>query len=155
VLTAAIPIGVTSVVWTGLARGDVALALTALTIDTLLSPLVLPGVLTLFAGAEVEFDANRLMVDLLWMVVAPTVLGIWLHERTDGRIADRVQGWAGPAAKLALGAVLAINIANSRHALAALSFPFWRLLLTVLTLVLAGYLGGALLARAIGLPHGP
>jgi bile acid:Na+ symporter, BASS family len=40
VLMGALPVGVTAVIWTGLAKGNIALALAAITTDMLLCPLV-------------------------------------------------------------------------------------------------------------------
>jgi len=138
VLAAAIPVGVTSVMWSGIAGGNIALALSALTVDTLLSPLILPATLWVFAGAAVTFDASRLVFDLLLMVVLPAVAGILLHDFSGGMIASRIGWLAGPLSKLALGLVLAINLANSKHAVERLPVPLWQLLLCVFLLVIAG-----------------
>ena len=72
-------------------EGNVALGVTLVTLDSILSPLVVPATVMIVAGAAVSFDAGSLMVSLLWMVVVPTIIGVTLHEATDGRIAE-----AGP-----------------------------------------------------------
>lgn len=41
-ISASIPIGVTSIIWTSVVRGDVALALVVVTLDTLIVPFWIP-----------------------------------------------------------------------------------------------------------------
>ncbi len=149
VLTAAIPVGVTSVMWSGIAGGNIALALSVLTIDNLLSPLILPATLFLFAGSSISFDARRLIIDLVLMVVLPALGGIFLYEVSGGRLHGRIRPVAGPAAKLALGLVLAINLANSKHAVQALTVPLWGILAGVFLLVTLGFVVSRYAAKAV------
>ncbi|MEW6712125.1 MAG: bile acid:sodium symporter family protein, partial [Candidatus Riflebacteria bacterium] len=53
ILAAALPVGITAVIWAGMTDGDVALSLTSATLDTLLSPLVVSSVLYVFIGQGV------------------------------------------------------------------------------------------------------
>ena len=101
VLAAVIPIGVTSVIWTGMARGEVPLALTAVTIDSLLSPLLVPCSAWLFLGHIVHFDAMSLFSGLFVMIVLPTAAALTMpgsHRRAPGRLPRPGQRLVGQAA---------------------------------------------------------
>ncbi|RPJ57858.1 MAG: bile acid:sodium symporter family protein [Acidobacteria bacterium] len=114
VLAALVPVGVMSVIWTGLAGGDVPLALTVVALDSLLSPLVLPGTAALFLGNGVEFDAWSLMIGLVWMIVLPTCAGVSLHDLSGGKIGRRLAPINGAASKACMLSIIAINIAAIR-----------------------------------------
>ena len=150
VLAAVIPIGVTSVIWTGMARGDVPLALTAVTIDSLLSPLLVPLSAWLFLGHTVQFDAKGLFIGLLLMIVLPTAAAISLRDLTGGRLGAALAPAGGSLAKLLLVLVVAINVAAARGMVAGQ----WSILLPLIGLLFIqaflGYLAGFGSAKALG-----
>jgi predicted Na+-dependent transporter len=114
VLVMMIPIGVVSIIWTSVSQGEPPLALTTVAIDSLLCPLVLPASIWLFLGQSVTFDPRNLMLGLFWMIVLPTMAGITLHDMSHGNLGPRWAHLNGPASKLALALVVAINIAAAR-----------------------------------------
>jgi bile acid:Na+ symporter, BASS family len=109
ILGTATPIGVASVIWVGISGGNIALALTAVVADTLLSPLVVPGILLLTMGKTVHFDILQLMIGLTWMVVVPTIIGIIVHDLSKGQINREWRFFNGPSTKVLLALVIAIN----------------------------------------------
>jgi predicted Na+-dependent transporter len=117
VMVMVIPVGVLSVIWTSISRGEPPLALTVVAVDSLLSPLVIPASLMVFLGQSVEFDARSLMVGLLWMIVVPTLVGISLHDSTGGRLGPALAPLNGPLSKICLILVVAVNIAAARDIL--------------------------------------
>ena len=108
---AAIPIGVTSIIWTALVKGDMAISLVAVTLDTLILPVVLPLFFHLVIGQVIEIDYMDMMKDLLMMVTIPSLAGMLLHTWTKGRVATFSRGFGGATSKLSLLIVIFINSA--------------------------------------------
>ncbi len=150
VLCGAIPIGVTSAIWTGLAGGNVALALAAVTFDTLLSPIVVPAVILLFLGQSIELNLTAIMVDLLKMIVVPSLIGLTMHDLSGGSLYPRVKPFLGPFANVALGLVVAINVATTRQTIVTLDISLGFLLVVILLVVSFGYWAGAFVPRKLG-----
>ena len=61
VLGMIIPTGITSVIWVSIYKGNMAITLSIILIDTLLSPLIVPFTLSLFVGQKVEMDIISIM----------------------------------------------------------------------------------------------
>jgi BASS family bile acid:Na+ symporter len=148
VLAVLIPIGVTSVIWTGLAKGETPLALTAVTIDSLISPFLVPISAVIFLGRSVQLDSRSLMIGLFWMIVLPTIVGISLHDLSKGSIGPAWSHINGPLSKIALSFVVAINVAAAQEIIIKMHTAFGPLLALLCLQVLAGYLVGFWAAKA-------
>ncbi|MEK5415522.1 bile acid:sodium symporter family protein [Paenibacillus sp. FSL L8-0708] len=147
VLLFAIPTGVVSVVWVSMYGGNIALTLALILIDTLLSPIVVPGTLYLLMGASVEIQLGDMMKGLLWMVVIPSVVGMLLNQWTKGKVNTVCGPPLAPFVKVGLFVVVSINGASiARY----LKHPDGKLAIiigvTFITVVL-GYVIGALVSR--------
>jgi len=153
VLAALIPVGVMSVIWTGLAGGDVPLALTVVALDSLLSPLVLPGTAALFLGNGVEFDAGSLMIGLVWMIVLPTCAGILLHDLSGGEISRRLTPFNGAASKACMLSIISINIAAIRGLLDETAVSLGPVLAILPIQVASGFLIGLIGGRLLKWPE--
>ncbi|QQE77579.1 bile acid:sodium symporter family protein [Alicyclobacillus sp. SO9] len=148
VLAACIPVGVTSVMWTDLTRGNLALALSIVSIDTLFSPLILPFSVHLILGKSVSIPVVKLVWGLIWMVVLPTIIGITLNEMSKGRIKPAIHPVASPLSKLAMLSVVAINVAVVSPSLGGHK-GILKLLMVLISLVIIGYLTGHLSGRIV------
>lgn len=149
ILAMAIPAGISSLIWVSLYRGHIALTLSVILIDTLLSPLVVPGSLYALVGAKVSMDAWGLMKGLLWMVVVPSLLGMSLHHVTRGKVKQQWGPKLAPFAKLSIIVVVAVNGAVVAP---YLSHPDGKLLevATIILLIASlGYALGWLIAKLI------
>jgi predicted Na+-dependent transporter len=149
VLAVLIPIGVTSVIWTGLAEGETPLALTAVTIDSLISPFLVPASVMIFLGRSVQFDSRSLMVGLFWMIVLPTIAGITLHDLSKGTIGPKYSVINGPISKVFLSLVVAINVAAAHEIIIKMHAAFAPLLALLCLQALAGYLLGLFTAKGL------
>jgi len=147
VLCGAIPIGVTSAIWTGLVGGDVALALASVTVDTILSPIVTPAVILLFLGRSLDLDLTAIMIDLTKMIVLPSIIGITMHDLSGGTLYGRVKPFLGPFSNIALGLVIAINVATTRKTILNLNVNLGFLLVVILLVVAFGYISGYIVPR--------
>lgn len=150
VLAVLIPIGVTSVIWTGLAGGETPLALTAVTVDSLISPFLVPASVLLFLGHSVVFDSTSLMIGLFWMIVLPTLVGISLHDLSKGTIGSKWAFINGPLSKISLSLVVAINVAAAHEVISGMHFAFAPLLGLLLIQAFAGYLLGWCVSKMLG-----
>ncbi len=151
VLATLIPVGVMSIIWTSVGKGEVPLALTTVALDSLLSPLVLPLTAWLFLGSQVDFDARSLMIGLTWMIVLPTVAGVLLHDLSRGEIGRRMAPINGPLSKACILSIIAINIAAVRGILATSQFSVAPVFAILPVQVAAGFLIGLGSAKLLGL----
>lgn len=108
---AAVPIGVTSILWTALTKGNATVALVAVTLDTLLVPVLLPIFFKYTVGQTIHIDYIAMAHQMLWMITVPSILGMLLHDLTGGRIADFSQEVGGVTSKLAFALVIFLNAA--------------------------------------------
>jgi BASS family bile acid:Na+ symporter len=76
ILDGSVPAGVSSNLFTFIAHGSVALAISLTFIHTLLSPLLTPAFTSVFASKYVAVNFFVLLKQMLQLVVAPVVLGL-------------------------------------------------------------------------------
>ncbi len=147
VLAAALPVGITAVIWTGLGKGDVALSLTSATIDTLLSPLVVTVVMMLFAGRKIEIAYTAMIASLFKMIVIPSVLGLTTHDISKGSFHKKYIGLLGPVSFFCMCAVIMINTAAAQSAATEMIKKIPILFPLSLGMVIFGFISGQALAR--------
>jgi len=109
VLLFAGPAGVSSFIWVTMFKGDKALCLSLILLDTVLAPLVVPGTISLLMGAKVTMDMTGIALSLILMIVVPTVIGITLNETSRGFIPNLVCPYLNPVSKSCLILVVAAN----------------------------------------------
>jgi len=103
------PAGVSSFIWVTMFKGDKALCLTLILLDTLLAPLVVPGTISLLMGAKVTMDMTAIALSLILMIVVPTIMGVTLNETSRGFIPAVVCPYLNPVSKICLILVVAAN----------------------------------------------
>jgi len=106
---AAIPVGVTSIIWTAIAKGNIQITLVAVTIDTLIVPVLLPAYYQIVVGQSVVIDYISLVVQLLLMVTIPSIAGMVFYDWTGGKTANFSRGLGGLSSKLALFIIMIFN----------------------------------------------
>jgi predicted Na+-dependent transporter len=109
VLLYSAPTAVSGFIWVAIFRGDNALCLTLILLDTLLAPLVVPGTVSLLLGARVPIDISGIAVSLILMVVIPTIMGVGINELSGGKIPGLVCPYLNPLAKLCMVTMIAAN----------------------------------------------
>ncbi len=139
-LALVIPTGITSVVWVTLYKGSVPLALVIILIDTMLSPIVVPFSMSILAGSKVEMNAADMIAGLFWMIVFPSLLGMIVNEAVKEEKARQFSQLLSPFSRLALPVVIAINSAVVAPYFRHMDLKFIQILLTILFVVLCGYL---------------
>ncbi len=142
ILGTAIPIGVASTIWVNISKGNPAISLTAVILNTVLSPLIVPLVILVTVGTSVHFDVKDLMHGLLLMIVIPTVIGVTLHDLTGGQIKRKVSFFTGPSTKILLAMVIATNMAAAWNSLHLLQSAIPLVMAVTFSISCSGYLLG-------------
>ena len=138
VLLYSAPTAVTAFIWIGIFRGDSALSLTFIMLDTILAPLVVPLTVRLLLGASLSLDTSGMALSLLYMILLPTVAGVALNEASRGKIPAISCPYLNPLSKICM--VLVIS-ANSAAVAPQLSLSNPRLLLIVPVCIFISSLG--------------
>jgi predicted Na+-dependent transporter len=143
-ICAAIPAGVTSIIWTSLTKGNVAVSLVTVTLDTLIVPILMPLYLRFIVGQNLQLDYAHMVVQLVCMITLPSLLGILLHDWTDGRVVNFAKGIGGLSSKLGFFMVIVINASIVAPAIewnVALMKTLFVTLFMVMFSYFLGYLG--------------
>jgi BASS family bile acid:Na+ symporter len=149
VLSVAVPTGVTSVIWVTICKGNLPLCLSIVLINTLISPLVMPALIHLIVGETIAIDSVSLILDLVWMVVLPSILGILLNEISKGSIQEKYGKKLAPFSKLSLFGVIMINSSAIAPYLKNITWELIGVILIVLLISISGYVFAILLGRII------
>lgn len=147
ILMVVIPTGVVSFMWVSIYKGNIALTLSVILIDTLLSPFLVPLTMDALIGVQVKMDVFGMMKGLFYMIVLPSLLGMLLNQLTEGKVKEKLGRPLSPFSKIALAITIAIN--------SAVVAPYFtkvdgKLVLTACVIVVmasAGYVVGWLIAR--------
>jgi len=138
-----VPGAMASNVLTMVARGNVSFSVSLTTSATLLSPLIVPVVLQLTLGTEVQYDGTKAVSTLLLQIVLPVVAG-HVCSRRSVRFRSAAAAIAPVAANVSILIIIAIAVALRRDVLAA---GMNQLLLPLLLLNMTGYLAGYSVGR--------
>nr|WP_203555445.1 bile acid:sodium symporter family protein [Bacillus sp. B15-48] len=149
VLAMAIPTGISSLIWVTIYRGNIALTLAIILVDTLLSPIIVPLTLSLLIGGRVEMDVLSMMNGLFWMVVLPSILGLIMNHVTKGKAKEQLSPRLAPFSKIGLGVVVMINGAAVAPYLSNVDIKLVLITCTVFFLALTGYLFSFFAAKLI------
>lgn len=147
VLGMAIPTGVSSLIWVTIYRGNIALTLSIILLDTLLSPFIVPLTLSLLVGGRVEMDVLSIMSGLFWMVVLPSIIGMMLNQWTKGKAKKVLSPKLAPFSKIGLGAVVILNGSAIAPYLRNFDFKLFMIAATVFFIAFTGYLFSFFIAR--------
>ena len=109
VLLYAVPVAVTSFIWVTIFKGDAALALTLILLDTILAPIIVPGTVRLFLGTTIDLDMTGMALSLTQMIVIPTIVGVILNELSRGKIPAMISPVLNPFSKVMVLFVMAVN----------------------------------------------
>ncbi len=149
VLSVAVPTGVTSVIWINICKGNLPLGLSIILIDTLLSPFIMPFMLYIVSGEKIQLDVASLILNLILMIVLPTILGILVNELSKGEIPKKFGKKLAPFSKLCLFAVIMINSSAISPYLTNFNLHLISVLLLVLVIAISGYVFALIIGRYI------
>ncbi len=110
-VAASVPVGVTSVIWTSLVGGNVAVSLVTVALDTLLVPAFLPAFFLVTIGHAVTIGYKEMALQLLWMITIPSLAGMALHDLLKDKAVAFAKGFGGVTAKASFYLVIFLNAA--------------------------------------------
>lgn len=143
------PSGLASNVMAYLAKANLALSITITSISTLLAPFMTPLLMKLFAGALIEIDVMKMMLDIFKMIIIPIGAGLLFNKLFHGKLK-----WLDAAmpflSMFSIAAIVAIITAAGRNSLLNIG-----LLLFGVAFIhnISGYLLGYWCGRAFRLPE--
>jgi len=138
-LAVVIPTGITSVIWVNLYKGNIALTLAIILVDTLLSPFVVPLSMQLFVGEAVQLEVWGMMKGLFGMIVLPSIIGMLVNQFSK----EQAIAWSkslAPFSKIGLVLVVSINSSVVAPYLLQIDKHFIQVGLTAFFIALSGYL---------------
>lgn len=139
ILFFSVPTAVSSFMWVSIYRGDPALTLTIILLDTLVAPLVVPGTVSVLLGTQVALDMTGTALSLIFMVVAPTIIGVIVHEVSRGKIPPLVTPYLNPLAKICVVSVIAANAAAVAPHVHVADPKVWLIAVSCILFVIFGY----------------
>lgn len=140
VLAMMLPIGVTSIFWVGFVRGNVTTALSLVSLNTILSPLILPLTFSLMLDSVVQVDTGSLILSLLQLVLLPSILGMAVGERLrKKKPSPAFVTSSSLTSKVCLYLVVLLNAASISNSLELVSDKIFHLIIVLLSLMITGY----------------
>jgi predicted Na+-dependent transporter len=140
-IAASVPIGVSSIVWTAITNGYVAVSLVAITIDTSIVPVILPAFFKLIVGKSIHINYWGMASQLMIMVTIPSIIGMIWHDHSNTKIVKFYDGIGGITSKLIVITVIYINSAVAVSGI-TWSLDVLKTSMVTLFLVIMGYLVG-------------
>ena len=147
ILVGACPGGVASNVMTYLAKGNLALSMSITTFATLISPIVTPLLMLLFAGDKIKVEVFKMMVDIINLMFVPVGAGIICNKLLYGNIP-----WTKKPVKMCLLSLICFLVGfglifipfpkdfNSLHI--GLVLVAWAIAIVSITKIAVEYAGG-------------
>jgi bile acid:Na+ symporter, BASS family len=151
ILVLSIPTGIVSFMWVSIYKGNTALTLSMILIDTMLSPFVVPYTLSLLVGAQVQMDTVGMLTQLIWMVVVPSLAGMMLNQFTGGKVKVALSPKLAPFSKIGLVLVIMINSSVIAPYFSTWSMNVFYIAFVCVFIVSLGYWLGLLAARLLRL----
>jgi tagaturonate reductase len=133
------PTAVSGFIWVSMFKGDRALGLTLIMLDTLLAPLVMPGTMSVLLGARVSLDMSGIALSLIFMVVIPTLAGVGINEASRSGIPNLVCPYLNPLAKASMFTLIAANASPAAHRIHIADPQAWLIAALCIVFALIGY----------------
>lgn len=112
-LLGSLPADISAPLMVYLIGGDTALATTMLVIEMILTPFVLPNILSVFGGVTFAVPASYLVVELIGIIIIPIILGMLLNHYSR-EIAEKKDAWSGIASLCYIMLLFVVVSSNAR-----------------------------------------
>ncbi|WP_186576824.1 bile acid:sodium symporter family protein [Aquibacillus kalidii] len=149
IIAMVIPTGITSFIWVSISKGNVALTLSIILIDTILSPFLVPYSLSILVGHSVEMEVWSIMKGLVGMIVIPSIVGMCLNEMTKGRVKDTLSPRLAPFSKVGLASVIMINSSVVAPYLKDINWKLVKIATVMFFIAFCGYLISWIVGRLL------
>lgn len=139
VISVVAPAGITSVIWVSLTKGNIPLTLAIVLVDTIISPVIVPLTLSFIVGPDVSFNMLDLTLNLIWMIVVPSIIGLFINEFTNWNLQQRFSVQLSIFSKLGLLIVIMINSCAVAPFISALNMEVFSVIIVVFILSASGF----------------
>ncbi|RAI80595.1 bile acid:sodium symporter family protein [Macrococcoides goetzii] len=139
VMLMCVPTGVTSIIWINVGRGDLPLGLAVVLLDTFLAPVIIPLTMHIVSGETVKINTNDLIMDLILMIVVPTIVAIVINEVSHGKVPDKIGNSLNPFSRLALFGIIFVNGGAIAPYMKDFSIELVFIIAVVFVVVVSGY----------------
>lgn len=139
VMLMCVPTGVTSIIWINVGRGDLPLGLAVVLLDTFLAPVIIPLTMHIVSGETVKINTSDLIMDLILMIVVPTILAIVINEASHGKVPDKIGNRLNPFSRLALFGIIFVNGGAIAPYMKDFSIELFIIIAVVFVVVVSGY----------------
>jgi BASS family bile acid:Na+ symporter len=146
ILLGSLPADISAPLMVYLVGGNTALATAMLVSAMVLTPFVLPNILTLFGGVSMAIPTSYLAVELIGIIIIPVALGILLN-RYSVRIKEKKEAWSG-IASICYVILLFVVVSSNANAIIDLKMLALLILFVEISLNLFGY-GLAFLTKIV------
>jgi len=151
ILTGGCPTGVVSNVYTYLSMGNVALSITLSAFNTIIAPIVTPGLTKILAGKYVPVDAWALFLDMIEVTLIPVTVGIVINT-VAGKYVEKIRPILPVYASLAVATIVAYVAAAGQAKILSLSiYAILALIIASVLHLFIGYALGYLIPSIFGL----
>ena len=144
VLLYSVPTAVSGFIWVSIFKGDSALALALILLDTLLAPLVVPGTVRLLLGTKATLDMAGMTMSLIYMIVIPTIIGVALNELSRGAVPKLIDPYMGSLSKICLVLVISANCAAVAPQFNPKNIRIWIIAAVCICFIILGFSFGKL-----------
>ena len=134
------PTAVSGFIWVAIFKGDKALGLTLILLDTILAPLIVPVTVYILLGSAVTIHGSGIAISLLFMIVVPTIIGVTMNETSKGKIPTIICPWFDPLAKICLMLVIAANTSAVARSIKLNDPLIWKVAILCIVLTVTGFL---------------
>ncbi len=149
VLEFVVPTGIVSLIWVSIYRGNPALTLSIILVDTLVAPFLVPLSLKVLVGSNVQISVWGMMKDLLIMIAIPALLAMTCNQATKGGVKTTLAPKLAPFSKICLILVVTINSTKVTPFVKHMNGILIGVAATILVLAASGYVWGILAARLL------
>ena len=152
-LSVAVPTGVTSVIWVTMSKGNLPLCLSIILIDTLLAPIIMPATVHFVIGETIQIETTSLILDLIWMIVLPSIFGMIINEWSKGKLEEKMRTPFALTSKLCLFGVIMINSSAIAPFVKNVNAELAGVIGLVLFVAISGYTFSLILGRLFWKSH--
>ncbi len=145
---AAVPVGVTSLVWAYISKGNIPVSLVTVSIDTILAPLLLPLFILVAVGVSIRIDYFSMILDLFFMITVPSIIGMLLHDFTHGKTKAFADGAGGVLTRISIMGLIFLNSAFVSTSI-ELSLLILKILCVTSLIVAIAYFIGYVAGKAV------
>jgi len=149
VLEFVVPTGIVSLIWVSIYRGNPALTLSIILVDTLIAPFLVPLSLKVLVGSNVQIGVLGMMKDLLLMIAIPALIAMTCNHVTHGSVKTSLAPKLAPFSKICLILVVTINSTKVAPFVKHMNWMLVAVTATIFVLAASGYVWGILAARLL------